>query len=135
MTRFISRQHQIKRPAAIVYTFLSDFNNFSQAIPAQYVSNWQADTDRCSFEINALGPVSMQFAEKKEYSLLKISNSPESKQEFHLWIQLKELNEADTRMKLTMDVKLNAMMKMMAKKPLEKFINTLAEQISASFNR
>ena len=79
--------------------------------------------------------MAMQMVERKEFSLIKIENQSGAKNEFKLWLQLKQINEADTRMKITFDVQLNAMLKMVAKKPLQSFVTTLTDQITNSFNR
>jgi len=50
---------------------------------------------------------------------------------FFLWIQLKEAGENDTRMKLTIKADMNPMVKMMASKPVKKFLETLADGIAA----
>ena len=135
MTRFEGHQRKINKPAEVIYTFLSDFNNFQAAIPQDKVSNWQATTDNCSFEVAGIGEMAMQMVEKNPHSLIKIENQSGAKNEFKLWIQLKQVDESDTRIKVTFDVQLNAMLKMVAKKPLQTFVGTLTDQLADSFNR
>ncbi len=122
MTRFEGHQQSIKKPAEVIYSFLSDFNNFQKAIPQDKVQNWQATSDTCSFTVPGVGEMAMQIAEKQEFKLIKIENQSGAKNEFMLWFQLKSISNEDTRIKITFDVQLNAMMKMVAKKPLQKFI-------------
>lgn len=135
MTRFESHQRKIEKPAEAIFTFLSDFNNFKTAIPQDKISNWQSTTETCSFEVPGVGEMAMQMVEKKPFSLIKIENQANSKNEFKLWVQLKPVDDLDTRIKLTFDVQLNAMLKMVAKKPLQSFITTLTDQIADSFNQ
>ena len=49
---------------------------------------------------------------------------------FFLWIQLKEVAEDDTRVKLTIKADMNPMIKMMASKPIKKFLGVLVEAIA-----
>ena len=135
MTRFEGHQRKINKPAEVVYNFLSNFNNFQQAIPADKIENWQSDEDSCFFTLKGIGDMALVMDEKKPYSIIKIKNAEESKYEFMFWVQLKQLDDMDTRLKLTFDVKLNAMIKMVAKKPLQDFITKLTDQIAESFNR
>ena len=134
MTRFESHQRKIEKPAEGIYTFLSDFNNFQQAIPAGKVEDWVSDSDTCSFSVSGVGKVSLKMEEKVPYKLIKIVNDTETKHEFKLWLQLKQIGTA-THIKLTLDAKLNAMIKMVAKKPLQNFVTTMVDQIADGFNR
>lgn len=134
MTRFESHQRKIDKPAESIYTFLSDFNNFQQAIPAGKVEDWVSDNDTCSFSVKGVGKVSLRMAERIPYKLIKIVNDIDTKHEFKLWLQLKQI-ESITHVKLTLDVKLNAMIKMVAKKPLQNFVTTLVDQIADGFGR
>ncbi len=134
MTRFESHQRIIDKPAESIYAFLSDFNNFKQAIPAGKVEDWVSDADTCSFSVKGVGKVSLKIAERIPYKLIKIVNDTDTKHEFKLWLQLKQI-ESITHVKLTLDVKLNAMIKMVAKKPLQNFVTTLVDQIADGFGR
>jgi len=134
MTRFESHQRRINKPAENIYSFLSDFNNFKQAIPAGKVEDWISDSDTCSFSVKGVGKVSLKIAERVPHKLIKIVNDADTKHEFKLWFQLKQI-ETTTHIKITMDVKLNAMIKMVAKKPLQNFVTTLVDQIADGYNR
>jgi carbon monoxide dehydrogenase subunit G len=50
------------------------------------------------------------------------------------WIQLKEVNKNDTRMKLTLKADMPAMIKMMAGNKIEEGINKLADVLAATLN-
>ena len=135
MTRFEGHQKRINKSAEQVYTYLSDFNNFEHSVPKEHVENWQSTEDSCSFSLKGIGEVAMEIVERKPFKLIKLTNVKDSKFNFNFWIQLKEIAPDDTHRKLTMNVELNAMMKMVAKKPLNKFIVTLTDQIVEVFNR
>ncbi len=112
-----------------IYSFLTDFNNFENLIPADQVSNWQANENECSFEITGLGKTGMKIIEKEPFKLIKISDIESSKFNFFLWIQLKQVNENDTKVKVTIEPQLNQMMLMMVKKPLKQFVDKLVGQM------
>ena len=135
MTRFESHQRKINKPAEVIFNFISDFNNFQQAIPADKVEDWVSDSDSCSFSVKGIGKVALRIEERTPFKLIKIVNDTDTKHEFKLWFQIKQINPADTRIKITLDVKLSAMVKMVAKKPLQNFITTLIDQIADGFNR
>ena len=135
MTRFEGHQRQINKPAEVIFNFLSNFNNFQHSIPPDKIENWVSDEDSCSFSLKGIGQMSLAIEEKQPFKLIKIKNAQESKYEFKFWIQLKQLEDFDTRIKLTFEVNLNPMIKLMAKKPLQEFITKLTDQIADSFNR
>lgn len=133
MQEYISKQVQIRRPAAMVYGVLSDFTNFTPIL-ADKVEEWQATADNCSLKAKGF-TVGLRIVEREENKLVKIAGDDGSPFEFMLWIQLKEVAPADTRMRLVLHVKLNMMMKMMVGKKLETGIDQIAEQIAATFNQ
>ncbi len=134
MTRFESHQRKINKPAEVIFTFLSDFNNFRQAIPADKVEDWISDSDTCSFSVKGVGKVALRMMERTPYKLIKIVNDKGTKHEFKVWFQLKQIDASDTRIRIILDAKLPAMVKMVAKKPLQKFVTTLIDQIADGFN-
>lgn len=124
-----SKIGKVNKNQETVYNFLSDFSNFEHLIPADKVKNWESTAESCSFEIDMLGKTGFKIVEKEPFKLIKLTDIEGSKFGFFFWIQIKQMAENDSRIKLTMDVDLNPMMQMMAKKPLQNFLNTLIEQM------
>ena len=52
---------------------------------------------------------------------------------FFFWIQLKEMAQNDTKIKLTIKAKLNPLIKSAANKPLQTFIDSLVDQLGVLF--
>ncbi|MBT3208045.1 MAG: hypothetical protein HN704_07980 [Bacteroidetes bacterium] len=134
MTRYESHQSRINQPASLIYSKLSNFNNLKSMLPSD-VKNWQSTEDTCSFEINMIGFISMKMLEKKEFSLIKIVPDSNTKYDFKFWIQLKQISEFDTRMKFTLDITLNPMLKMAFGSKLKDFMNTLSDRVAEGFNQ
>lgn len=127
MVQVESRIGKLSQTDETIYNFLSDFNNFSQLIPADKVKNWEATTDSCKFNVEGLGNTAMKIVEREPNKLIKIQ-SEQSMVSFNLWIQLKKVEDSDTRIKLTIKADVNAMMAPMIKSPLKKFVDSLVEQ-------
>jgi carbon monoxide dehydrogenase subunit G len=128
-TKIESKIGKINGSAERAFNFLSNFNNFSRLVPPEKVKNWKATEDTCHFTVDGVGNAGLQIIEKEPYSLIKISGEKGSKINFTFWIQLKEPELNDTRIKLTIKADLNPMLKMMASKPLQNFVDTLVDQL------
>ena len=113
-----------------IYNFLTDFNNFKDLIPQDKIENWESTENTCSFSINPIGQTGVKIIEKKPYSLIKLANLEESKFDFIFWVQLKPADENSAHIRLTLEVQLNTMMEMMAKKPLQEFLDKLVDQLA-----
>lgn len=112
-----------------IYKFLTDFNNFKELIPEDKIKDWESAEDSCSFTVDMVGKTGFKIVEKNPYKLVKLTNLEDTPYNFFFWVQLKSVNENETAVKLTMDVELNAMMAMMAKKPLQEFLDKLVDQV------
>lgn len=129
MSKIESKTGKISHSDQKIYSFLSDFNNFENLIPADKVKNWQSDTESCSFSISGIGDAGLRFIEKIEYNLLKISSEGKSPVSFLMWIQLKSLEENDTAVKITIDPQVNPIMMGMIKGPLKEFVDMLIDRL------
>ncbi len=109
---------------------LSDFDNFKEILPGDKIKNWESNGDTCRFEVEGVGPVGLKIIDREENKTLKYTADGKVPFNFFLWIQLKEANEGESKLKVTLDANLNPMIKMVAKGPLEKFIGMLADGIA-----
>lgn len=113
-----------------IYEFITDFRNFKTLLPEEGVSDWESQEDRCSFRVDPVGKVGLQIIEKRPCTLVKISSIPEfSSYQFTIWIQLKQVAENDTRVKITIEPLVNKMLLPMIKSPLKKFVDGLVDKI------
>jgi carbon monoxide dehydrogenase subunit G len=128
-TKFESKIGKIAGEQKNVYDFLSNFKNFTKLIPADKAQNWEATEDTCSFNVNGIGKFGLRIIEKEPHSLIKVTGTEDSKFNFFFWLQIKEAAPQDTRVKLTIQADLNPMVKMMASGPIQKFLDTLIDQM------
>ena len=128
MTRIESNITPVNKSAADVFAFLSDFNNFKSLMPEQVV-DWESTPDECSFKIKGMATLGMKMVEKTPVSLIKITSNGKVPFNFFLSCHIQEDGTA-SKVQLAFDAELNAMMKMMAVKPLTNFLNLLAGKLS-----
>ena len=129
MSKLESKIGKIGEKNEVIFGFLADFNHFGQLVPQERVSNWEASKDHCSFSIDGMGKVGLQVLERQAHNLIKIGSDKETMLAFTMWIQLKQAEEKDTRIRITIDVDIGPLMLPMVKKPLQEFIDTLVDRM------
>lgn len=133
-TKFESKIKTINKSEEQLFLFLSDFRNLTAHIPQDKIQDWQADEKSCTFSIPNLGKGGLDIVISEPNKMIKYAGTGKLPFSFFFWIQLKEVAEKDTKMKLTIKAELNMMLKMTLKKPLEDGIDKLADQMAVLMN-
>ena len=118
----------INKDIVSVFNFLTDFNNFKTLMPDQ-ITNWESDTENCSFTIQGMASVKLTFAEKVPHTSIKILPVGKVPFSFGLNIMLTDQG-ASTQAQVEVDANINPMMAMIAKRPLENLVNVMAGNIN-----
>lgn len=132
MEKYESKQQQIRRPASQVYAVISDFNNFTPVVQG-HVEDWTADETSCTFKLKGM-TVRLHMVDKVQDEYIKVSGDDRSPLDFTFWVQLKQVGDYDTRMRLVLHAKLNMVMKMMIGSKLQTGLDQIAAQMAAAFN-
>jgi carbon monoxide dehydrogenase subunit G len=127
MTEIKSEHINIQNSVQNIFHFLSDFNNFEKLMPEQVI-NWQSTKENCSFTIKGMASLEMRQQSVVEFSEINLVSEGKSPFPFTLSCFLNDQgNSTDAQMILNAD--LNPMLKMMAKKPLQNFVNLLVGKL------
>lgn len=132
MKEYISKQHQILRPADQIYMMISRFDHLTPALQDK-VEEWQADEDHCSFKAKGFN-VKLKIDEKIAPKHVKIVGDGGIPMDFAFWIQLHAVSECDTRMRLVLHAELNMMMKMMIGSKIQGALDQIAEGMANAMN-
>lgn len=133
MEKYESKQHQILRPAETIYTLISSFDNFTPIL-ADKVEQWEATEETCSFKAKGF-TIKLRMTEREAPKYVKIEGDDGGMPlDFAFWIQLHQISENDTRMRLVLQVELNMMMRMMIGGKLQDAIDKIAEAIANAMN-
>ena len=132
MADFTSEVKTIPHNDGKIFSMLSDLSNFERIkdrIPHDKIKNFSFDADSCSFTIDPVGSITFQIAERIPNNTIKFStiNSPIP---ILMWIQLKQVTENVTKMKMTVRAELNPFIKPMVSKPLQEAMGKLSETIA-----
>ena len=133
MTEFVSEIKTIPYNEDRVYAMLSDLSNLERVkdrIPQDKIKDFEFDSDSCSFAVDPVGKITFQIVEREPNKTIKITttNSPVP---LFLWIQLKQVQEADTRLKMTIRADLNPFIKPMVSKPLQDSLDKISTVIAS----
>ena len=80
--------------------------------------------------------VALRIDEKVENKHVKITGDGGTvPMDFSFWIQLHQVTEGDTRIRLVLHAELNMMMRMMIGNKLQKGLDQAVESFAAAFNR
>ena len=133
MQEYISKQHQILRPAEQIYAVISRFDNLTPAL-ADRVEEWQATEERCSFKAQGF-PVKLRMEERNAPKHVKIVGDEGGvPMDFAFWIQLHKVSDTDTRLRVVLHIDLNMMMRMMIGSKLQGAVDQIAEGIARAMN-
>ena len=133
MTEFVSEIKMIPQNDDRIFGMLSDLSTLDRIkdrIPQDKIKNFEFDSDSCSFAVDPVGKINFQIVEREPNKTIKFqtTNSPVP---LFLWIQLKQIAEMDTRMKITVRADLNPFLKPMVSKPLQEAVDKISTVIAA----
>lgn len=133
MQEYISKQHQILRPAEQIYAVISRFDNLTPAL-ADRVEEWQATEERCSFKAKGF-TVKLRMEERIAPKHVKIVGDEGGvPMDFAFWIQLHKVSDTDTRLRVVLHIDLDMMMRMMIGSKLQGAVDQIAEGIARAMN-
>ena len=134
MEKYESKQQQILKSAARIYPFISRFDMLTPALKDK-VEEWQADEDSCSFKVKGF-TVRLRIVERVLNKHIKISGDEGGVPiDFSFWIQLHEVSESDTRIRLVLHAELNMMMRMMIGGKIKDGLDKAVEGLAMAFNQ
>ena len=130
MIKIESKKVEIKRNVEFVYEYLADFTHFSM-VANDKIENFKATQDRCSFTIKGMTDMGLKIISRLPNESITISNDTDVPSSmplnFLIIFEFERVEPYVTRVVVKMELDANPMIAMMVKKPLEKFVNSLAD--------
>ncbi len=110
-----------------IFEFLSKMDNFEQLMP-ENIQKFEVDGDSFLFGLKGMPEIRLVLKEKTPYSQL-VLGAASSKLPFTLTANVNKISDNSSEVQLLFEGDFNPMMTMMIKSPLQKFINTLSENL------
>jgi len=132
MTEFVSGIKTIPHNDDRIFAMLSDLSNLEKVkdrIPQDKIKDFEFDSDSCSLSVDPVGKITFRIVEREPNKTIKFAttNSPVP---LSLWIQLKQVDENDTRLKMTARADIPVFIKPMVSKPLQDGIEKIADVLA-----
>jgi carbon monoxide dehydrogenase subunit G len=130
--KYESKIGQIAANDAAVFAVLSNLENinrFRDIIPQDKIKNLEVSADCIRFQVEGLAQkIAIAIVEKEEYKTIKFGaeNLPIP---FNIWIQLKQMAELDTRIRITIKTDMPMMFKMMFDKKLQQGLDQAIDML------
>lgn len=126
---FESRKGNLTCSAQECFNFTTDLRHFEGLIPNSTINNWKAEKESCSFTVSMLGTVSVRLTDKEMYKRVVYKGDALKKNDFELVLNISGDGAQPAEVKVILNAELNPMMKMIAAKPIEQFLEMLINEM------
>lgn len=128
-----SPKQTIDKPKKEIFDFLSDSKNFEKLMPENVAKFEPNSNDSFTFALSGMPEISLRKRESTPFDKL-VMGADGGKLDFELTAHLSEINENSTELQFVFNGEFNAMIGMMIKGPISKFIETLAVNLNTAIN-
>jgi len=118
----------VKKSAENLFDFLAEVKNF-EAIMPQNTDKFEASKDAFIFALKGMPSIKLKLNAKERPNKIVLTSASD-KFPFNLTGNINSLDANSSSIKLDFEGNFNPMMTMMIKSPLQKFINTLSENLA-----
>ncbi len=113
-----------------VFNYIADFRNFSGLLPQDRLNNLQITQEKIVFDIQGLGTVGLEIKDKQPCSMLTVGASEDSSADFTFIVYIQESEKNISEVKLKLNANLNMFLEMMARNPLQQFVDLMVDKLS-----
>jgi hypothetical protein len=118
----------VQNNASYLFEALCDVNNFEKLMPESIAKFEVTDADSFIFGLKGMPEIKLRMKDKTPNSKI-VLGAASDKLPFTLTANIEEISESSAAIQLVFEGEFNAMMAMMIKGPITKFIETLSENI------
>ena len=132
MSKFESSIKQINYPVEAVYRNISDLSNLERVrdrIPEDKIDDFQFDSDSVQVKVDPVGVIKLRIIDREENRCVKFE-AEQSPVPFNVWVQVLPVDEATSKMKVTVDADIPFMLKGMVAGPLQDGVEKIADALS-----
>ena len=132
MSKFESSVKQIPYPVENVYRNISDLSNLERVrdrVPEDKLQDFQFDSDSVQVKVDPVGVIKLRIIDREENKCVKFE-AEQSPVPFNVWVQVLPVDEATSKMKVTVDADIPFMLKGLVSGPLQDGVEKIADALS-----
>jgi len=118
---------KVNKSSKDLFEFLTKLENYKELMP-ENTEKFEVDGDSFIFGLKGMPEIRLVMKEKTEFTNITLG-AASSKLPFTLATDIKEISKNESEAQIKFESQFNAMMAMMVKSPLTKFINSLTENL------
>lgn len=130
-SHYESRKGVVSSSSEDVFDFATDIRNFEQFIHQGNFDNWKASRDECTFTVPVAGMVNVRVTEKVAGKKVVYMGDALQNNNFVITLNIEQDRENMTRVSIVFDAEMNPVLKMMADKPLNIFLEKLVSEMES----
>ena len=128
-TKLQSQEVDIPKPSINIYSFLTNLNNFQKLMPSE-VSEWNSSETECTFTLKGMPSIGFMITEQTPHTNIVYKGIGKLPAAVFLKVSITPLDAMNCKAQLFLEAELNPMLKMMVEKPLTKFLDVLAHNLT-----
>lgn len=131
MNKYSSSPTLVNKSQSFWYSFFTDMRNFSNLLPEDKISEWEAEENHCRFQIKGLTKVAFSVKEKSPFNRVVYGGSEKMPVPLNIVMEIEEVpgNSESSSITLHIETELNPMMKMMLDKPLTNLVQSISKAL------
>lgn len=133
MTTITSHKKTIATSAETIFALLSDFNNLQELMPNKVV-NWSSTMTTCAFTIENMAHMNMAYGKNVENEKVEMISKGKNPFSYDLSTHISKIDETKSEVYVVFNGDMNPMIAMMAKKPLQNFVDVLVDHLQEKYN-
>ncbi|MCD6091056.1 MAG: SRPBCC family protein [Bacteroidales bacterium] len=133
MTTITSHKKTIAASAETIFEFLSDFNNLQDLMPNKVV-NWNSTMTTCAFTIENMAHMNMAYGKNIKNEKIEMVSEGKNPFTYDLSTNISKIDESNSEVSVVFNGDMNAMIAMMAKKPLQNFVDVLVDRLQEKYS-
>jgi hypothetical protein len=119
----------VEKSSEYLFNALSDIKNFEKLMPENIAKFEVTDADSFIFGLKGMPEIKLRIKDKTPNSKI-VLGAASDKLPFTLTANIEAISDSSSAIQLVFEGEFNAMMAMMIKGPITKFIETLSENMS-----
>jgi len=114
-----------------VFNYFSDFRNLTRLIPEDKIDDIEVTEDTVNFSLPGLGRVGLKLDTKEPFNKLIINAIEGTAADFTFRVYIDAASADKSNIFLERDANLNMFVEMMAKNPLQQFLDLMIDKVES----